>query len=63
MSTHNVSFYEEMAKNIFQLSSNMHLISFPGRCLLRYLKGFSINGLGGVRQNKERQKTEPTFNR
>ena len=27
MSTHNISFYEEMAKIIYQLSSNMHLIS------------------------------------
>ena len=27
MSTHNIGFYEEMAKIIFQLSSNMQLIS------------------------------------
>ena len=26
MSTHNIGFYEEMAKIIFQLSSNTHLI-------------------------------------
>ena len=28
MSTHNIGFYEEMAKIIFQLSSNMHFINF-----------------------------------
>ena len=27
MSTHNIGFYEKMAKIIFQLSSNMHRIS------------------------------------
>ena len=27
MCTHNIGFYEEMLKIIFQLSSNMHLIS------------------------------------
>ena len=27
MSTHNIGFYEDMTKIIFQLSSNMHLIS------------------------------------
>ena len=27
MNTHNIGFSEEMTKNIFQLSSNMHLIS------------------------------------
>ena len=27
MSTHNIGFYEDLAKIIFELSSNMHLIS------------------------------------
>ena len=27
MSTHNIGFYEDLAKIIFQLSSNIHLIS------------------------------------
>ena len=27
MSTHYIGFYEDMTKNIFQLSSNMHLLS------------------------------------
>ena len=27
MSTHNIGFYEDFTKNIFELSSNMHLIS------------------------------------
>ena len=27
MSTHNLDFYEDLTKNIFQLSSNTHLIS------------------------------------
>ena len=28
MSTHNIGFYEDLTKIIFQLSSNTHLISF-----------------------------------
>ena len=27
MSTHNIGFYEDLTKNIFELSSNTHLIS------------------------------------
>ena len=27
MSTHNIGFYEDLTKIIFELSSNMHLIS------------------------------------
>ena len=27
MSTHNIGFYEDLTKNIFELSSNRHLIS------------------------------------
>ena len=29
MSTHNIGFYEEIRKIIFELSSNTHLISSP----------------------------------
>ena len=27
MSTHNIGFYEDLTKTMFQLSSNMHIIS------------------------------------
>ena len=30
MSTHNIGFYEDLTKKIFELSSNMHLISSAG---------------------------------
>ena len=30
MSIHNISFYEDLTKMIFKLSSNMHLISSSG---------------------------------
>ena len=30
MSTHNIGFYEDLTKIIFELSSNMHLISSAG---------------------------------
>ena len=30
MSTHNISFYEDLTKIIFELSSNTHLISSAG---------------------------------
>ena len=30
MSTHNIGFYEDLAKIIFELSSNTHLISSAG---------------------------------
>ena len=30
MSTHNIGFNEDLTKIIFELSSNMHLISFAG---------------------------------
>ena len=44
MSTHNIGFYEEMAKIIFQLSSNIHFICSSGHniplgwCVLMSLK-------------------------
>ena len=31
LSTHNIGFYDEMTKIIFQLSSNMHLICYSSR--------------------------------
>ena len=31
MSTHNIGFYEDLTKNIFELSSNTHLISSADR--------------------------------
>ena len=31
MSTHNIDFYEDLTKIIFQISSNMHLISSSDR--------------------------------
>ena len=31
MSTHNIGFYEDLTKIIFQLSPNMHLISSQGQ--------------------------------
>ena len=38
MSTHNIGFYEDLTKIIFELSSNTHLISSAERC--------SHNGMG-----------------
>ena len=32
MSTHNIGFYEDLTKIIFELSSNMHLISSAVKC-------------------------------
>ena len=34
MSTHNIGFYEDLTKIIFELSSNTHLISSAGRPFL-----------------------------
>ena len=34
MSTHNIGFYEDLTKIIFELSSNMHLISSAMNLLL-----------------------------
>ena len=33
MSTHNIGFYEDLTKIIFELSSNTHLISSAGKVL------------------------------
>ena len=41
MSTHNIGFYEDLTKIIFELSSNTHLISSAGymfKVLLLYFK-------------------------
>ena len=40
MSTHNIGFYEDLTKIIFELSSNTHLISSAGppSCLLVRVK-------------------------
>ena len=35
MSTHNIDFYEDLTKIIFQLSSNTHLISSSGHASFR----------------------------
>ena len=35
MNTHNIGFYEDLTKIIFELSSNMHLISSPALTLIR----------------------------
>ena len=37
MSTHNIGFYEDLTKIIFELSSNMHLISSAAGYLPFYL--------------------------
>ena len=34
MSTHNIGFYEDLTKIIFQLSSNTHLISSSSLCVI-----------------------------
>ena len=36
MSTHNIGFYEDLTKIIFELSSNMHLISSAGRVIYQF---------------------------
>ena len=33
MSTHNIDFYEDLTKTIFELSSNINLISSAGYCV------------------------------
>ena len=39
MSTHNICFYEDLTKIIFELSSNTHLISSAGRGSFLHLQG------------------------
>ena len=41
MSTHNIGFYEDLTKIIFELSSHMHLISSAGS-LLTILSAASV---------------------
>ena len=38
MSTHNIGFYEELTKIIFELSSNTHLITSADRAVFSFLK-------------------------
>ena len=45
MSTHNIGFYEDLTKIIFELSSNTHLISSAETYLLRILRAFSASSL------------------
>ena len=40
MSTHNIGFYEDWTKIIFQLSSNTHLISSSDTDLFRFCEDF-----------------------
>ena len=42
MSTHNIGFYEDLTKIIFELSSNMHLISSAGFCCVWGFKGYHM---------------------
>ena len=50
MSTHNIDFYEDLTKIIFELSSNTHLISSAAiglNCCISFLFGICFeNGLG-----------------
>ena len=43
MSTHNIGFYEDLTKIIFELSSNTHLISSAVSCLS--VSGFHTSGI------------------
>ena len=47
MSTHNIGFYEDLTKIIFELSSNMHLLSSAGPylhiMLLPYVSKIPLN--------------------
>ena len=42
MSTHNIGFYEDLTKIIFELSSNMHLISSAAQ---GYKTFFKLNSM------------------
>ena len=44
MSTHNIGFYEDLTKIIFELSSNRHLISSAEICLLDFQLGKTETG-------------------
>ena len=45
MSTHNIGFYEDLTKIIFELSSNMHLISSAASPLLTETEVGSFSGI------------------
>ena len=60
MSPHNIGFYEEISKNIPELSSNMHLISSSGNVLKRRKKiCFTI--IGSQTQQELIRFQEPYF--
>ena len=42
MSTHNIGFYEDLTKIIFELSSNTHLISSAGFVKIPSLSGSDL---------------------
>ena len=50
MSTHNIGFYEDLTKIIFELSSNTHLISSAGdtRLISNREKPEAQNGQAGM---------------
>ena len=49
MSTHSIGFYEDLTKNVFQLSSNMNLVSSSVNANLHSLeKSFFLLSTGAV---------------
>ena len=52
MSTHIVGFYEDLTNVIFQLSSNMHLISSSGSIFQMHLMSYHILNFEGEKQAK-----------
>ena len=48
MSTHNIGFYEDLTKIIFELSSNMHLISPAVYHLSRFVRKAVLPSVFGV---------------
>ena len=58
MNIHNIGFYEDLTKNLFQLSSNMHLISSSvlrkmkhGYMLCTHQSAVRFNQLSSHKQN------------
>ena len=50
MSTHNIGFYEDLTKIIFELSSNTHLITSAGD-----LESLDIKATGGGKNTRRYQ--------
>ena len=48
MSTHNIGFYEDLTKIIFELSSKTHLISSVVEVFVLMLLNLSVNSYGRV---------------